>query len=294
MIYFPTAKINLGLRILGPREDGFHNIESVFLPTKWCDVLEVCVLDEGEMGSIYFTSTGIEIEVDSSENLVVRAHRLISEKLELPPVRVNLLKVIPTGAGLGGGSADGAFMLKALNEVCELGLSNDKLRQLAAKLGSDCPFFIDNVPTLVTGVGDKLERIKPDFIGHDLSTINVLIINPGVHVNTAKAFTWLDNFSNEGFHYADLEKTPIGEWEGVISNDFTIPVSAKYPEISLALEMLKEAGADYIQMTGSGSSVFGLFCTENAIKGTKNALKVQKTQEKASKLEFTTYFGALA
>ncbi|PCJ80231.1 MAG: 4-(cytidine 5'-diphospho)-2-C-methyl-D-erythritol kinase [Bacteroidetes bacterium] len=294
VIYFPSAKINLGLRILGQRDDGYHNIESVFLPTNWCDVLEVNVLDKGEMGLLNLNCTGIEVGGNSRDNTIVRAHKIISETFELPPIKVNLLKVIPTGAGLGGGSADGSFMLKAINELCDLGISNTELKKFASKIGSDCPFFIDNVPALVTGIGDEIQPLNQNHLGLSLHDIKILIIHPGIHVNTSQAFSWLDGKSKKSLDYSALSKTPIERWGGVINNDFTIPVSKRHPEISQALEMLKEAGAEYYQMTGSGASVFGLFSTKKAQKSKGIALKVQKTLENASKQGFKTYFGALA
>jgi len=294
VIYFPSAKINLGLRILGQRDDGYHDIESIFLPTKWCDVLEVHVLDKGEMGFLNLTCTGIEVDGDSCENTVVRAHKIISDNYELPPLKVNLLKVIPTGAGLGGGSSDGSFMLKAINELCKLGITNIELKKFAAKIGSDCPFFIDNSPALVTGIGDDIQPLNKNYLGINLDDLTVLIIHPCTHVNTAQAFSWLEGKSKNSLGYSELSKTPIEKWGGLINNDFTIPVTKRHPEIHQALEMIKESGAEYYQMTGSGASVFGLFYTKKAQKRQEMAIKVKKTLEKASKEGFTTYFGALA
>jgi len=289
VIYFPPAKINLGLKVLGKREDGFHEIQSIFLPTNWSDVLEVVVVENGEMGKLNFTRSGIEISDDNSANTVVRAHKLLSENFNLPEIDARLHKIIPTGAGLGGGSSDGSFMLKATNELCKLGISNEELKLLASKLGSDCPFFIDNIPCLISGRGEIIEPLPFRLESLNLDKLSVLIIHPGVHVKTSVAFTLLKpNLNNEKLRFPKLPLLRLNQWKEVLHNDFQIPILNKHPDISNALNIIEASKAEYVQMTGSGSSVFGLYRTE---KQDKNLLK--KAMEQADELGFTTYFGAL-
>ena len=198
MIYFPPAKINLGLKILGKREDGFHEIQSLFLPINWCDVLEVIVVENGEWGKLNFTCSGIEIPEDNSSNTVVRAHKLLSKNFNLPEIDAQLLKIIPIGAGLGGGSSDGSFMLKAINELCKLGVSNKELKSLASELGSDCPFFIDNIPSIVSGRGEIIDPLPFSIEELNINKLSILLIHPGIHVNTGVAFTLLNQeFNNK-------------------------------------------------------------------------------------------------
>ena len=289
MIYFPPAKINLGLKITGKREDGFHEIQSLFLPTNWCDVLEVIVVENGESGKLNLTLSGLKIPEGNSSNTVVRAHELLSEKFNLPEIDAQLLKIIPTGAGLGGGSSNGSFMLKAINELCKLEVSNQELKSLASELGSDCPFFIDNIPSLVSGRGEIITPLP--FSSEDLkiNKLSILLIHPRVHVNTGVAFTLLNqDLSNKKLQFLKLPSLPLNQWKEVLHNDFQIPLVNKHPEILNAINIIEYSKAEYVQMTGSGSSVFGLYQTENHdIDFIKTAIK------KAEKLGFTTYFGAL-
>ena len=289
MIYFPPAKINLGLKILGKRADGFHEIQSIFLPTNWCDVLEVVVVENGELGKLNFTCSGIEISDDNSSNTVVRAHKLLRENFNLPEIEARLLKIIPTGAGLGGGSSDGSFMLKATNELCELGISNKELKSLASQLGSDCPFFIDNRPCLVSGRGEIIDPLPFSIEDLKINKLSILLIHPGVHVNTGLAFTLLNKErNNRELQFPKLPKLPLTQWKEVLHNDFQNPIASKHPEILNAINIIEDSDAEYVQMTGSGSSVFGLYKTGNYDKDVlKTAIK------KADKLGFTTYFGAL-
>ena len=289
MIYFPNAKINLGLKIKGKREDGFHEIQSIFLPTKWCDVLEVVLVENGAEGKLNFTCSGIEISDEKQSNTVVRAHALLKENYRLPEINANLLKTIPTGAGLGGGSADGSFMLKAINKLCKLKISNSELKVIAAELGSDCPFFIENTPSLVSGRGETVDPLLFSLESLKMNELHVLIIHPEVHVNTRLAFSLLPEKPNERqLQIQKLPIVPLNQWDEILHNDFQIPIVNKHPAIANAINILKESKAEYLQMTGSGSSVFGLYQTENYDDGL-----VQKAREKSKKLGFTTYFGAL-
>ena len=257
MLFFPPAKLNLGLHVLGKRSDGFHNLESVFLPTPWTDVLEVR-LNEGPSGSLEFTTSGLDIPGTSEGNLVVRAHAMLAERHALPGLHVQLHKVTPMGAGLGGGSADGTHTLMAINEVCGLGLSLEELAPLAANLGSDCPFFLHGKPALVSGRG---EVISPLEFGLPLDGWWLVIHHPGIHVSTAEAFGALTP-AHRQTDWAKLSTTEVRHWDELIQNDFEPGLANIHPEIQHAMNQLKAAGAHYAQMTGSGSAVFGLFDSE--------------------------------
>jgi 4-diphosphocytidyl-2-C-methyl-D-erythritol kinase len=312
LIYFPPAKINLGLRVLDRRDDGFHNIESIFVPTQLCDILEVHKLLNEAEGELKFECSGLEVDGSIQNNTIVKAHQLLSNKFNLPAIEAKLHKVIPTGAGLGGGSSDGTFMLKAINEVCELGLSEELLEKYAEELGSDCPFFVKNRTSYVTGRGEKLTPISEAVDGLGLKHMMILIIHPNVHINTSEAFTWIkDKGVTEGLlsqsdrsnidltnqYIHDLLDSPVEKWSEILSNDFEIPVTSRFSAIKKALQLIVDSGADYIQMTGSGSSVYGLFeldNTYNTLKDTKRILKAQKSTEKASNEGFFVHLGALA
>jgi 4-diphosphocytidyl-2-C-methyl-D-erythritol kinase len=287
VIYFPNAKINLGLKVLGRRDDGYHEVKSLFLPAGWCDVLEVHVVENGVSGKLDFSSEGLSIEGDEKNNLVIKAYEVLSANFRLPEIKATLLKVIPTQAGLGGGSSDGSFMLKAINQLCSLGLSNDELRTYAAQLGSDCPFFIDNTPAMIEGRGEILSA--PDF-ELDLEDFEVLIVHPGVGVSTAEAFKLLDQVRettdfNSLCDFNKLSSTRLSEYHTIVENDFEIPVSQQNIEILNAIEFVKSAGTNYTQMSGSGSAVFGLF-----EKGKCDGLKLKS---QAEDLGYTAHFGAL-
>lgn len=307
MIYFPPAKINLGLKVLDRREDGFHNIESIFLPTQLCDILEVHILDNAPEGELKFECSGIEVNGSIHDNTIVRAHQILSEKYRLPALEAKLHKVIPTGAGLGGGSSDGTFMLKAINDICSLELSEESLEKYAEELGSDCPFFVKNRTSFVTGRGEVLTPIYDEKGALRLDEMMILIIHPGVHINTSEAFAWLKEDKRRNKLQAQhvpkrtnknndiLSSNPVKNWGDVFMNDFENPVTTRFEPVKKARQLIKEAGADYIQMTGSGSSVYGIFGGPlNSLKDTKVTLNAQKVAEKAKKEGFFVYFGALA
>lgn len=244
MITFPNAKINIGLNVIEKRPDGFHNIESCFIPIPWKDALEVIEAD-----AFSFKSTGISIPGDS--NIVLKAYTLLKEKFKLPPVAIHLHKNIPIGAGLGGGSADGAFMLTLLNNLFELNLDVDRLKSLAGQLGSDCPFFIENENKYVEGTGNVFSDIKLD-----LSDLFIAVIYPEIHVETKSAYHGLEPQKPE-YNLKDvIETTMISEWQDVVKNDFEKTAA---PEILKLKQALYSAGALYASMSGSGSSVYGLF-----------------------------------
>ncbi len=248
MISFPNAKINLGLHITSKRTDGFHNLETVFLPVAWCDVLEWVVAPE-----FAFCTSGIPISGDPESNLVVKAYRLFQSEFDLPSLKIHLHKNIPFGAGLGGGSADAAFMLRMLNKTFHLGVSEEKLIGYAALLGSDCPFFILNKPVYATGRGEVMNIINITINGMFL-----LLVKPPVEVSTAKAFQFVSPLKSE-VSLPELLQLPIQEWKGNVINQFESSVFQSYPEIQSVRDKLYELGAVYASMSGSGSCVFGVF-----------------------------------
>lgn len=251
MICFPNAKINLGLNIVSKREDGYHNLETVFYPIDLSDALEI-VPSESDKPYRFF-QTGIEIKGDADDNLVIKALKLISEEKQIPPIDIHLLKKIPFGAGLGGGSSDAAFMLKLLNEKFSLGYSENELMRFAAKLGADCAFFIKNRPAFASGIGDKLEEIELD-----LSDYFFVLVKPDIFVPTKDAYSMILP-AKPDISLKEIIKKPVSEWKDLMKNDFEIPIFKKYPEIEAIKQNLYDMGAVYASMSGSGSSVFGFF-----------------------------------
>jgi 4-diphosphocytidyl-2-C-methyl-D-erythritol kinase len=271
MIYFPNAKINLGLNITGKREDGFHELSSIFLPVGWCDVLEVHLSDAPGLD---LKVLGLEIDGSVGDNLISKAYDLLSQDFTLTGIKASLKKAIPMGAGLGGGSADGAFMLKALNEMCKLGLSDGKLEEYAAELGSDCPFFIKNAPAMVEGRGEVITPVGVEF----LACYNILIVHPGIHVNTGEAFRLIAGEFTEAITMEEAEQLKL-------KNDFEAKVAGAYPGIQEAINFVKSTEAEFVQMTGSGSAVFGLYM--------KDSVEGYKLKDEAEKKGYAAYFGAL-
>jgi len=257
MIVFPNCKINLGLHILNKREDSFHNIETILYPVRWCDALEAIPSEE-----FSFRVEGGKIEGSPEDNLCVKAFRLLEKELGIPPVKMCLLKNIPTGAGLGGGSSDAAFTLKLLNDLFELKLSADQLKHFASQLGSDCTFFVDNKPCLATGRGNELRGIDVDLSSHYIT-----IVYPNIKISTAWAYAKSKPVSAQAEvkSLVDILKLPVNEWKGNLQNDFEEIVFKEYPEIASVKNMLYENGALYSSMSGSGSSVFGIFKEEKEI-----------------------------
>lgn len=266
MICFPNCKINLGLHILNKREDGFHNLETVFYPLPLRDALEVIRNEEQSTEEVAFQNSGILVEAVAQNNLCIKAYHLLKKDFpSLPSIQMHLHKTIPIGAGLGGGSSDGAFTLKLLNEKFQLGLSQQQLIEYALQLGSDCPFFIINQPVFATGRGELLETVELD-----LSAYQFAIVNPGIHVNTGWAFEQLQTRSDheawaDRKAKADLRTIihqPISTWKDQLINEFEEPVCKQYPEIASIKQQLYDAGAVYASMSGSGSSLYGIFNKE--------------------------------
>lgn len=255
MIAFPNCKINLGLRVTEKRADGFHNIESIFYPVPWKEIVEI-VPTEGTSSDAEFKSTGIRVYGSKDSNLCVKAYHLLAEKHSLPPIKIHLHKVLPIGAGLGGGSADAAFTLQLLNKIFSLQLDDAELEKFSAQLGSDCAFFIRNRPVFASGKGEVFENIQVKLKGYHL-----VIVKPRIHVNTAEAYSWITPQRREGSLREQI-KLPLKDWKDIIDNDFEKPIFERYPTIRNIKSRLYKLGAVYASMSGSGSSVFGIFSEE--------------------------------
>ena len=251
MLLFPNCKINLGLHILNKREDGFHNLETVFYPIALKDALEI-IPSPGS--SIAFTGSGLTVDGTEADNICIKAYHLLKRDFpQLPFIKLHLYKAIPMGAGLGGGSADGAFTLQLLNKKFNLELSVQQLIDYALQLGSDCPFFIINKPCYATGRGELLEGIDITLAGY-----KIVIVNPGIHVNTGWAFSQITPAEPQK-KLKEIIAQPIATWKAELINDFEAPVFEKYPEIKNIKEELYNKGAAYAAMSGSGSTVYGIF-----------------------------------
>lgn len=252
MITYPNAKINLGLNIVEKRPDGYHNLETVFYPINLQDALEVTTLEE--QGDYTLVTSGTPIEGEPENNLVVKAYKLLKEDFpELPGIDIHMYKHIPTGAGLGGGSSDAAFMIKLLNEKFKLKISVEKMEEYAAKLGADCAFFIQNKPVFASGIGNIFESIELSLKGYYL-----VLVKPDIFVSTKDAFALIKP-QKPSKSLKEIIRMPVETWRAMMKNDFEESVFQKYPEIAAIKDKLYDMGAIYASMSGSGSSVFGIF-----------------------------------
>lgn len=248
MLTFPNAKINIGLQIIEKRSDGYHNLASCFYPVGWSDILEILPAP-----TLSFKSTGIIIPGNAEGNLCLKAYQLLKSDFDIPPVQMHLHKVVPIGAGLGGGSADAAFTLKSLNSIFELALSNTALENYARKLGADCAFFIENKPQFCYEKGDVFENIDLTLRGKYL-----VLINPNIHISTAEAYGGVVPQTPQT-NLQELLKKDLTTWKNTVFNNFEQHLLPKYPIIAHIKKQLYETGAIYASMTGSGSTVFGIF-----------------------------------
>lgn len=248
MISFPNAKINIGLNVVSKRDDGYHNLETIFYPVKLSDALELVPAEKME-----FSNSGIIINGPSEENLIVKAYHLLRKDFQVLPVKFHLDKFIPFGAGLGGGSADAAFALKMLNDHFKLNLTIEQLENYAAQIGADCPFFIQNKPVFASGIGNQFQSIQLD-----LSEYQILIAKPNISVNTVEAYQNV-KLTKPEYSLKDAINEPVEKWKDFIYNDFEKSVFQKYPQIKELKESLYSLGALYSSMSGSGSAVFGIF-----------------------------------
>ena len=265
MLSFPNCKINLGLNIICKRSDGYHDLETVFYPVQLKDALEIIrqpsivnqqpTTSNNQLPSVNFSSTGLTINGSQSDNLCIKAYQLLQQNFPdlVPSIKMQLHKVIPMGAGLGGGSADGAFALQLLNDKFHLKLTTEQLVNYALQLGSDCPFFILNKPCFATSRGEVMQPINLD-----LSAYQIVIINPEIHIGTGWAFGNIIPQSPQK-SIQQIIQQPIETWREQLVNDFEKPAINQYPEIGKIKETLYQHGAVYSSMTGSGSTVFGLF-----------------------------------
>ena len=263
MITFPNAKINLGLDIVEKRPDGYHNLETVFYPIPLCDILEITPASGPDAPDYTFTMYNAVFDGDDADNLVIKAYKALAADHKLPKVDISLYKHIPTGAGLGGGSADAAFALKMLNDIAGLGLSAEQLRGYASRIGADCAFFIDNTPAYATGIGDILTPTPCSISGYHL-----VLVKPDIHVSTKDAYALVTPQKPEQ-PLTEIAKRPINEWKGAMKNDFEKSIFAKHPTMAKVKEQLYSMGAVYASMSGSGSSFFGIFNEEQNIEEIK-------------------------
>lgn len=250
MIAFPFCKINLGLSVLRKRQDGYHDIETCFYPVSWTDIVEVIPSEE-----FSFTTSGALIAGMPEDNLCVKAFRQLQRDFSLGAVSMHLHKVIPAGAGLGGGSSDAAHVLLLLNEIFSLSLTQDQLFQYAMLLGSDCPFFIQHSPMIGSGRGEILEPVQ----NSELSNMFLVLVKPDVHVSTAEAFAGITPGKPMMSVREVLSRYPVEQWKDKLVNDFERSVFLKHPVIGSIKEKLYSHGALYASMSGSGSAVFGIF-----------------------------------
>lgn len=251
MLVYPNAKINIGLWVQEKRKDGYHGIESLFYPIPWCDILEVNKANE-----LHIKYSGLEIPGKSDDNLIKKAFDFFQAETNIPGAYIHLHKIIPMGAGLGGGSADAAFTLKALDTIYETNLSDQLLFEMAMQLGSDCGFFIKNKASLVKGRGEEI--YASDF---SLKGKWIALINPGIHISTADAYRMIRPTKRNIF-----QETLSSDWKE-LKNDFEAPMTEKFNEINQLIHKFEEAGAEYVSMTGSGSTVYGIFTSKPKIDG---------------------------
>lgn len=253
MITYPNAKLNLGLHVTRKREDGFHDIETLFLPVPGLtDILEI-VLNPKQDKNVELFISGMPVEGSPEDNLCVKAYNLLAQQVELPKVGIYLHKQIPMGAGLGGGSANGAFTLKILNQLSSNPVSAKQLANLALQLGSDCPFFLQNKISFAQGRGEQLLEVDLDLKG-----IHLLLVNPGIGIHTGQAYGMIKP-QPAPFDLRGIANLPKGQWREVVSNDFEKEVFLLHPRLQEIKTELYRLGAFYASMSGSGSTLFGLF-----------------------------------
>jgi len=248
MVSFPHCKINLGLQVISKRADGYHDIETCFYPVPWCDVLEII-----KANHFQFTQSGTAIPGREEDNLCVKAYQLLKQDFDLHPVHIHLHKVIPTGAGLGGGSSDAAFTLRTLNSVFDLQLSTAQMSEYACRLGSDCAFFIEDRPRLGSGRGEVLSETQLTLKG-----LYLVLVKPDIHISTAEAYAGVKAQQPET-SLSKILALPVTEWKNLLINDFEESIFKNHPTISALKGKFYQHGAIYASMSGSGASVFGIF-----------------------------------
>ncbi|MBK8227742.1 MAG: 4-(cytidine 5'-diphospho)-2-C-methyl-D-erythritol kinase [Flavobacteriales bacterium] len=260
MIVFPQAKVNLGLNVVRKRPDGYHDIESVLVPIPLCDALEAIADKSVGPGGLRFGRSGVPLAGDARNDLVVRAHALVAERRSLPGLRMHLHKRIPAGAGLGGGSSDGTNALLLMDKLLGLALTGEEMLEMATALGSDCPFFLNNRAQLAMGRGELLTPVSVEFRRHW-----IYLVNPGIHVPTGEAFSMITPTGKSAHLDEAIQNRPMSEWRSSAPNTMEEVVSRKHPEIAFAIDRLLRAGAMHAAMSGSGSTVFGIFGNRPAL-----------------------------
>lgn len=258
MIIFPCAKINLGLNIVSRREDGYHNLQTVFYPIPIYDALEIKLMSERFPSDVKcdLKITGNAIQCNENENLVVKAYNKIAADFDIPRIHAHLHKTIPSEAGLGGGSSDAAYMIRILDERFRLNIGNAEMEKYALQLGADCPFFITSEPAYAEGVGEKLSPAK--ICENNLKGMSLVVVKPQIAVSTKEAFSLITPKVPD-YNCQDIVRKPLTEWKGLLKNDFEESVFQLYPELHEIKQRLYHLGATYAQMSGSGSSIFGIF-----------------------------------
>lgn len=263
MISFPNCKINLGLNVLRKRPDGYHNIESLFYPVSLSDILEITE----NQHKTELINTGLGVECPMEKNLCYKAYELLNKDFDLPYVRIHLHKIIPFGAGLGGGSSDAAYTIKLLNDLFALNLPVSQMQQYAAMVGSDCAFFINNVPSVATGRGEILK--KTDI---NLDQYKILLVKPNIHISTAEAYSGVKPSLPEN-SIEEIIKKPLSDWKLLLKNDFETHLFAKHPGLAKIKEILYNSDAIYAAMSGSGSTIFGIYPKDFNTRNAKLALE---------------------
>ncbi|MEN8226531.1 MAG: 4-(cytidine 5'-diphospho)-2-C-methyl-D-erythritol kinase [Bacteroidota bacterium] len=252
MILFSPAKINIGLQIIERRGDGFHNLQSIMYPVGLCDILEIRRSPDGGE-SMRFSQSGIQIDSPNNKNLCIKAWELFTKELSLPAVDLHLHKQIPVGAGLGGGSSNASVTLKGLNRLVGNPLPLEMLHELAATLGSDCPFFLQENPMMMEGRGDILSSVSLC-----LDHLYLVLLFPEVHISTAEAYAGVIPAVHDG-HLREVIREPMDRWKELVINDFEYSIFDRHPEIDQLKQDLYRAGALYASLSGSGSSLYGIF-----------------------------------
>jgi len=252
MIYFSPAKINIGLQILEKRPDGFHKLQSVMHPVGLCDILEINSVDLSDQ-KILFSQSGLRFKADLEDNLCLKAFEMLAGEIFLPPVRMHLYKQIPVGAGLGGGSSNASVALMGLNSLAKNPLSKERLTELAMMLGSDCPFFLNDGPMLMEGRGEILSRVRLNLSGYYL-----VLLFPEIHISSAEAYRGVKPLI-PGHQLKKLIQEPVNSWKDQIVNDFELSLFESYPRLEKFKEKLYTSGAVYASLSGSGSSLYGIF-----------------------------------
>jgi 4-diphosphocytidyl-2-C-methyl-D-erythritol kinase len=252
MILFSPAKINIGLKVIERRPDGFHNLQSVMYPTGLCDILEIRSDPSGKQG-VDFSQSGIPLGDEAGTNLCIRAYDIMAKEVTLPAIRLHLYKQIPVGAGLGGGSSNASFTLTGLNRLVRQPLPPGKLHEMAAALGSDCPFFLHHKAMMMEGRGEILSPVTVC-----MDHLYIVLLFPGIHISTAEAYSGITPVRPEK-HLSHLVDKPVDQWKGTVINDFERAIFKKYPELEVIKNGLYDAGALYASMSGSGSALYGIF-----------------------------------